>query len=311
MTRIAATEPLTAPSSPTAPTTPATPAAAASDVVETLAPPGVLGRIVERTLRDLRAKPAVAPSLSAARAPEVGLDDDSRGARFIAALAGPGLRLIAEIKPRSPSRGPLLPRRRVDAYLASVEPHAAALSVLVDGPFFGGGFDLLAQIRGKTTLPLLAKGFFVAHSQIAAAAAAGANAVLLMASVLPEASLQRLLDDVRRHGLEALVEAHNDDEIAVALRCGARVVGVNARDLTTLALDPRRARRLLGSLPADGSVVRVAESGLVARADVDALVGLADAALIGTHLSNAADAGAAARALGFNACSPKNEGAAP
>jgi len=237
-------------------------------------PPGVLGAIVARTLRE---QPTPVPALR------------STGPRrnFEAALRAPGLSLIAEVKPKSPSAGVLRPQLDVAALCSVYAQHAAAISVLVDGPSFGGSYRLLASVRGLVPQPVLAKGFFVHESQLHAAAAAGADAVLLMAALLPPASLAHLRAVATDLGLATLVEAHDARELDEVLDSGAPVVGVNSRDLATLDISLSRARRLLDRIPTDR--VRVAESGLHTAQHIAQVRPAADAVLIGTSLVRAAD----------------------
>lgn len=249
-------------------------------------PPGVLGEIVARTVADLAARPL--PTGPSPREEPV--------RDLVSALRAPGLSLIAELKPRSPSRGDLRPSVRPEE-VAPAYRAAAAVSVLIDSPYFGGSLDLLRRMRALVDGPVLAKGFFVHPAQVFEAHAAGADAVLLMASVLPEESLRALLDVVRSLGMEALVEAHDSEEIEVALRCDAAVIGVNSRDLRSLSIDLDRGIALLSTVPADR--VRVAESGLHSAADVDRVRPVADAALIGTAIMASGDPAAAIAALGF------------
>ncbi|MCA9546846.1 MAG: bifunctional indole-3-glycerol-phosphate synthase TrpC/phosphoribosylanthranilate isomerase TrpF, partial [Myxococcales bacterium] len=140
----------------------------------------------------------------------------------------------------------------------------------------------------------------VTEYQIREAAEAGADAVLLMACLLTPGSLARLLRLARTVGLDALVETHDDGELAEALDAGADVVGVNSRDLRTLAIDLPAMHRRLDRVPCDR--VRVAESGLLTAADVAAVRDRADAALIGTSIMRAHDPAAAIQALGFRPC---------
>ncbi len=247
-------------------------------------PPGVLGEILDRTVAELPGLVAGPPAPGPRR-------------DFVGALRAPGLSLIAEVKPRSPSAGALRPALDVAAVCAAYAPHAQAVSVLVDGPHFGGSFALLAQVRARVPCPVLAKGFFVDERQIDAAAAAGADAVLLMAALLAPARLGALRAHARSRGLAALVEAHDATELAEVVASGATVVGVNSRDLATLRIDRARGRALLATVPDDR--VRVAESGLHSKADVDAVRGLADAVLIGSAFMAAPDIAARIVAMGL------------
>lgn len=253
----------------------------------------VLERICARTRIDLDARKAATP-LAALQARPVDPPLDA-----VAALSAPGLSLIAEYKPRSPSKGPIRPDAQPEDIARCYAPYAAAMSVLCDGPFFGGGYPLLARVRATVDFPLLAKDFVIDPYQIHEARAHGADLVLLMCSVLPKAQLADLLGLTRSLGMAALVETHDDAELQVALDVGARIIGVNSRDLRTLAIDLDQARDRLTRVPADR--VRVAESGLTSREAVDSMRPHADAALIGSHLMGAPDPTAAIEALGFQA----------
>ncbi|TVQ86775.1 MAG: indole-3-glycerol-phosphate synthase [Deltaproteobacteria bacterium] len=249
-------------------------------------PPGVLGKIVARTVREL---PEGAPGPRRASSPRP----------FAEALRAPGLSLIAELKPRSPSEGDLRPSVSPED-VAPAYRHAAAISVLIDGPSFGGSLDLLARMRSLVDRPVLAKGFFISEVQVRQAWSAGADAVLLMASILPPPSLEHLLGLATDLGLGALVEAHDARELEEVLASGAEVIGVNSRDLTRLSIDLGRAATLLATVPTNR--VRVAESGLHTRADVDRIRGVADAALIGTALMTSPDPAARIAELGLRSC---------
>jgi indole-3-glycerol phosphate synthase len=257
----------------------------------------VLAPIVESTLAHL--------ALDRAAVPLAALEHHIAGAQPVrslaAALARPGLQLIAEFKPRSPSKGWLRrdaqPADFVDAYRP-----AAALSVLCDRDHFGGGVHLLQAFRPLTDQPLLAKGFFVEDYQLAQVRAAGADAALLIARLLPGPLLSAMLDGCRRRGLEALVEVHNPGELDRAVAAGARIIGVNARDLDTLEIDLVACRDLVASVPPGH--LRVAESGVEHPDEVALLRALAakdgvDAVLIGSAFMGAVDPAAAVAALGF------------
>jgi indole-3-glycerol phosphate synthase len=216
---------------------------------------------------------------------------------FTSALrGGPAVRLVAEVKRRSPSRGEI--RGNLDPVALAVElvrGGASAISVLTDGPHFGGSIDDLVAVAAGVAVPVLRKDFILDEIQLLEASAAGASAVLLIARVLPDERLAALIREARGLGLEALVEAHTADEVGRALGAGATVIGINSRDLDTFAIDVVAAWRLLRLVPA--GLIAVAESGMEAPEQVAAaaLAG-ADAVLIGTALSAAADpAGLAAR----------------
>lgn len=217
------------------------------------------------------------------------------------ALHRPGLQLIAEFKPRSPSRGVLRVAPEPAQFAQAYRP-AAALSILCDREHFGGGPHLLREFADLTSQPLLAKGFFVAPYQLAQVRAHGAAAALLIARLLPGEKLAEMLQACGEVGLEALVEVHNLAEAEQALAAGATVVGVNARDLDTLHIDLEACRNLLAQLPA--STCKVAESGVEQPSEVAVLRAMAaqgqvDAVLIGTAFMTAADPAAAVAALGF------------
>ncbi len=162
------------------------------------------------------------------------------------------LRLIAEIKLRSPSAGPLSRGLSVSARAeVYAREGAAMISVLVDRRHFDGGYHHLAEARAAVTVPLLAKGFTIDELQIEAARRAGADAILLIVRILDDARLRALHDAVRRASLTPIVEVIDEGELARALALDARVIGVNARDLSTLVMDGARASRVLGAVPPD------------------------------------------------------------
>lgn len=206
---------------------------------------------------------------------------------FERALRAPGLSLIAEFKRRSPSQGVIAPDARVDAVLPIYDAYASAVSVLCDARYFGGGPELLTEARTHTSLPLLFKGFVVSRYQLLEARLAGASAVLLMASVLDDGALRSRLAEAHALGLDVLAESHTDEELERVLQAGARIVGVNSRDLHTMAIDLDAMLRRLERVPRDR--VRVAESGLRDRASIDRVRHVADAALLGTSLMASSD----------------------
>jgi indole-3-glycerol phosphate synthase / phosphoribosylanthranilate isomerase len=206
---------------------------------------------------------------------------------FRAALAGPGLAAVAEVKRRSPSAGDLRPDAdpaRLAAEFAGAG--AAAVSVLVDERFGGSPADLQAA-RAATALPLLAKGFFRDEGQLLQLKQAGADAVLVILRDLDDARAKALLGHSAALGLDVLVEAHDEDELRRAVALGAEIVGVNARDLSTFEIDRRRQLELVARLR-DHDCVVVAESGVWTRAQGAAaeLAG-ADAILVGSALMRA------------------------
>jgi indole-3-glycerol phosphate synthase/phosphoribosylanthranilate isomerase len=211
--------------------------------------------------------------------------------RFADALAEPGFGAIAEFKRRSPSAGDLRPDGDVVEVARSYERNGArAMSVLVDYRF-GGSWDDLRAARSATSLPLIAKGFFREVEQLRTAAEAGADAALLILRDLDDVTCMRLMREARSLGIDALVEAHDEEELDRAISLRAPVVGVNARDLTTFELDRRGQLELLEKIPRDRIVV--AESAIQTRAQGAAaeLAG-ANAMLVGSTLMLAPDPGA-------------------
>lgn len=204
---------------------------------------------------------------------------------------GEPLRLIAEVKPRSPSAGPLSSVMTADERAcAYASAGAVMISVLVDEPFFGGSYENLAACRetlddvyGASRPRLLCKEFILDPVQLDYAVAAGADAVLLIARIVTPEELGALVVQTRNRGLEALVEVTTEDELRAAEGAGARVIGVNARDLDTLAMDQARAAAVLARI--EENAVRVHLSGLATAEDVARIArGPADAALIGEAL---------------------------
>ena len=219
---------------------------------------------------------------------------------FAAALAreaGVGAAVIAEVKRRSPAKGPLDmdldPAALARAYEAG---GAACVSVLTDEAFFSGSPADLAAARQACTLPVLRKDFTVGEADVCDARLMGADAVLLIVAALSDDELTALCTLARELSLAALVEVHDEAELARAVDAGAELVGVNQRDLVTFAVDGGRALRLAGSIPPE--CVGVAESGI---RDVHDVRRLADAGyqgvLVGEALVRAADRPGAVRAL--------------
>ncbi|HEY9462532.1 MAG TPA: indole-3-glycerol phosphate synthase TrpC [Vicinamibacterales bacterium] len=194
-----------------------------------------------------------------------------RGDRFEAALGMDGrVNVIAECKRRSPSRGVLAAEYDPVAIARKYEAGgAAAISVLTEPTFFDGALAHLTAVREAVGLPLLRKDFVVDDYQLFEARAAGADAVLLIVAALEPVELVRLQSRAWELGLAALVEVHDDEELARAIDSGARLIGVNNRNLRTLAVDVRASDRLAAKMPAN--VVGVSESGLQTRADLERL----------------------------------------
>jgi indole-3-glycerol phosphate synthase len=206
-------------------------------------------------------------------------------------------RIIAECKRRSPSRGILRPDYDPVAHALAYEAAgAAAISVLTEPTFFDGALEHLRAVRAAVQVPLLRKDFILSDYQLVEAMASGADAVLLIVSALDDRQLQELLARAHALGLACLVEVHDADEITRALEAGARVVGVNSRNLRTLAVDMHVLDTAAALLPA--SVTAVAESGIRSSEDLARLSAAGYAAfLVGERLMTRPDPGAALKAL--------------
>ncbi|MBN2575280.1 MAG: indole-3-glycerol phosphate synthase TrpC [Deltaproteobacteria bacterium] len=254
----------------------------------------ILDEILAQTRRDLLARRARVPlaqveKLAAAAEPARSLAQAIR--------AADGMAAIAEFKRRSPSKGWIHREADVASVARAYESGgASAMSVLTDTPFFGGGLDDLGRARAAVGLPLLRKDFIVDAYQVAEARAAGADAVLLIVAALPDAELAGLRTEIERWGMEALVEAHDADEVGRAVAAGATLVGVNHRDLRTFAMNMDLAVAMRPLVPPDRLLV--AESGIENADDVRHLrAGGIDAVLVGESLMRAPDPAAALRAL--------------
>lgn len=261
----------------------------------TAAPSDLLAAIVAATRRAVECRRGTEPldaleRRAAAAAP--------RGARFVDALARPDrLNVLAECKRRSPSRGVLRADYEPAAIASAYErAGAAGISVLTEPTFFDGSLDHLRQVRDAVSVPVLRKDFVVDEYQLFEARAAGADAVLLIAAALDARQLRTLHGRAEGLGLAALVEAHDREDLAAALDAGARVVGINNRNLRTLVTDPAVSLRLAEDIP--DSVVAVAESGLRGSDDLRRLRAAGyDAFLIGERLMGAERPGDALAAL--------------
>jgi len=220
-----------------------------------------------------------------------------RGTEFEAALRQSGVRIIAECKRRSPAKGVLRPSYDPVAIAHSYDSAgAAAISVLTEPTFFDGSLEHLAAVRSAVQCPVLCKDFLTTEFQLFEARAAGADAVLLIVAALDAAALRQLIARAGALGLAALVEVHDHDELDSAIQAGARIVGVNSRNLRTLDVSTDVLTALAPSIPSD--VVAVAESGLQSAGDVRRLRSIRyDAFLIGERLMRDADPGSALAAI--------------
>jgi len=253
--------------------------------------PNVVAEIADRRREDLATDLAAMPTdadLASAPAPRP----------IVERLASPGLHLIAEIKRSSPSAGRIAAAgedivARARAYEAG---GAAAISVLCEPHWFGGSIDDLRAVRAAVSIPVLGKEFVVDERQLPQLRAAGADVVLLLAVLHPRARLGRLVERALALGLEPLVEAHDERELAAAMATDARLIGINNRDLRTLEVDTLRADRLRALVPDDRLVI--AESGVREPETVARWRALGfDAALVGEGLMRATDPISAARSF--------------
>ena len=254
----------------------------------------VLDRIVSATLEDVERRRSSVPlselESAAAQRPE--------GRPFTEALQRPGISLIAEHKRRSPSAGEIRSGVTVTEIVEAYERGGAtALSILTEGPHFGGSLDDLREARAASVLPILRKDFIVDPYQVYESAAVGADAVLLIVAALHAEDIAVLHREARALDLDVVVEVHDEPELECALEVvDADVIGINNRDLTDFSVDLDRTFELLEDVPAGKTVV--SESGIHSRDQLDELerVGV-DAVLVGEGLMRAPDVEAAVRAL--------------
>jgi indole-3-glycerol phosphate synthase len=216
---------------------------------------------------------------------------------FVGALRRPGLAVIAEMKQRTPSMGVLAEDYRpASLALLYTQGGAAAISVLTHMASFGGRPEHVEAVRFATDLPILRKDFVTDPYEVGEARAAGADAVLLIVAALDKDHLAEMLRVTRSRGLAALVEVHDEAEVAVAVEAGAQVIGVNNRDLRTFNVDLGLTERLRKLIPSE--VVVVAESGIHTAEDARRMREAgADAILVGESLMRAADPAARIREL--------------
>lgn len=245
----------------------------------------VLDSIIEGVRADVAAREAIV-SLAEIKARA---QDAPAPLNVMAALREPGIAVIAEVKRASPSRGELAhiadPAHLAQAYEAG---GARAISVLTEQRRFNGSLDDLDAVRAAVSIPVLRKDFIVKPYQIHEARAHGADLLLLIVAALEQPVLESLLERTESLGMTALVEVHTEEEADRALQAGAKVIGVNARDLKTLTVDRDCFARIAPGLPSN--VIRVAESGIRGTADLLAYAGAgADAVLVGEGLVTSGD----------------------
>jgi indole-3-glycerol phosphate synthase len=255
-------------------------------------PTGTLGVILEgtrrRVARDLASRRRELERLAAAAdAPP----------SMAGALRGGHVAVVAEVKRRSPSKGSIKEGIAADRQAAAYAAGGArAISVLTEPEHFGGSSEDLRTIRASVSIPLLKKDFHVDIVQLLEARALGASAVLLIARALPPGELERLAAEAKAVGLEVLAEVRDERELAAAVRSGAEMIGVNNRNLESLAIDASVGERLLPLVPS--GLLAVAESGVSTVDDVRRMAAAgADAVLVGSSVSAAEDPAAAVRLL--------------
>jgi indole-3-glycerol phosphate synthase len=262
-----------------------------------------LERIVARTREEVARRMLTVPVAELER---VGAQRADAGDRrsFMSALSRPGLSLIAEHKRRSPSAGLIRDGIALEEVVqAYTRGGAAALSILTERSSFGGSLEDLRAARAASGVPILRKDFIVDRYQVQESFAAGADAILLIVAALPPRTLSELHAQALELGMAALVEVHDQQELAAALAAGAQLVGINNRDLGTLEVDTRRTFELLPQLPSAATVV--AESGFRRAQELDELAAAGvDAVLVGEVLMRSADIEAGCRALTARASAP-------
>lgn len=243
---------------------------------------GMLAEIVRRKRRDVGARLA-----------GVNLDPQPTRRSLRAVLGRPGARFIMEVKKASPSghRSGI----GVDEAVSAYAPVADAISVLTDGPFFDGSLEDLRTTRNRFDGPVLAKDFIIDPRQVAEARLLGADAVLAILSLLNDAEASAIMIEARRLSMEVVTEVHDQNELQRALALGAKIIGINNRDLTSLKTELAVTEHLAGSVP--GDCIVISESGIQSRSDVERLAKRVDAFLVGSSLMAANDVAQAARAL--------------
>jgi len=255
-------------------------------------PAGVLGRIMAESadrvasMSDVNRRAVERAAVATQPAPS-----------FIDALSRDDVAVIAEVKRRSPSKGALRESMAADEQASALERGgAAAISILTEPHHFGGSLADLESARTRVCIPLLRKDFHLDEIQLYEARASGASAALLIARALAPATLQILMSLADEIGIEPLVEVRTDAELMLALELGARVIGINSRDLESLEVDPGVPERLLPLVP--NGVIAVAESGIESLDDVvDRARWGANAVLVGSLFSQSDDPAAAVRAF--------------
>jgi indole-3-glycerol phosphate synthase len=271
--------------------------------------PDLLAAIVAATRHIVDTRRAREPEAAVAKRAAA---KQPRGSLFESRLSRPdAVNIIAECKRRSPSKGVLAASYDPVAIARAYERGgAAAISVLTEPTFFDGTLEHLAAVRAAVDVPILRKDFIVDEYQLFEARAAGADAVLLIVAALDQPDLERLQRRAGNLGLATLVEVHDDEELTRAVAGGARVVGVNNRNLRTLQVDVAASDRLAAAMPRH--ITSVSESGLQSRADLERLAAAGYRAfLIGERFMTDPDPAAALHALTASGDAPVRAGAEP
>ncbi|MBA3834663.1 MAG: bifunctional indole-3-glycerol-phosphate synthase TrpC/phosphoribosylanthranilate isomerase TrpF [Sphingomonas sp.] len=256
-----------------------------------LNPGGILGEIARAKREELRAR-FDGVSIHALRLQA----QRTTGRSLRAAIEQPGSRFILEVKKASPSAGAIRPEADVGEIARGYAGVADALSVLTDADRFGGSVADVASARAHFDGPILAKDFFLDPRQVVAMPIAGADAILVMLSLLGDVSARGMIDEADDMGMDCLVEVHDEAEMRRALRLGAPLIGINNRDLRDLSIDLSTTDRL--ARLARGRTL-VSESGIAVRGDIDRLAGKVDGFLIGSALMRSRNPAQAARHLLF------------
>ncbi|MBI2379368.1 MAG: bifunctional indole-3-glycerol-phosphate synthase TrpC/phosphoribosylanthranilate isomerase TrpF [Gammaproteobacteria bacterium] len=253
--------------------------------------PSVLQAIVTRKRADVAARRAALPLSELLKSVQPTARSLAEG------LAKPGTGFILECKKASPSEGVLRADYDPAAIARVYEPFAAGISVLCDGPYFQGGFEHLRAVRAAVDTPILCKDFVVEPYQVVEARYHGADAVLLMLSVLGDGEYRECAAAARDLGMDILTEVHDEAELDRAIALDAKIIGINNRDLKTLTIDLGTTARLAAKIPTGRLIV--CESGIRSHGDVRAVADCVDGFLVGSHLMKAEALDLALRRLVF------------
>ncbi|MCL2625498.1 MAG: bifunctional indole-3-glycerol-phosphate synthase TrpC/phosphoribosylanthranilate isomerase TrpF [Cystobacterineae bacterium] len=251
----------------------------------------MLAEIIERKRKDIAARIEKTPVALLEKQAQPTMR------RFAEALQQPGLRFVFECKKASPSEGLIRPNFDMEEIADALRNFADAVSVLTDEPYFQGSFENLKKARATLTQPILCKDFILEPYQVLEARVHGADAVLLMLSVLNDANYQRCAKMARALSMDVLTEVHDEEELDRALKLGAQMIGINNRNLKTMEVDLSTTLRLAPKIPRGH--ITISESGIKSRADIDKLSPFIDAFLIGSQLMKEVRLDLALRALVF------------